>query len=510
MTHELLYYGPPGTGKTQNISNLIRGALEEGIPPERIACVSFTRKAASESRERVCKDLGVTEDMLPYFQTLHSMAFHAGGFKRSDLISTEDLKEIGDAVGLSFSAYAKKDGESDFDTLGISQGDQYLSMYQLSRSKRMDLEEVFRSTSNYDLWWNELKRLVASYTNFKKAKGKVDFTDMIELFVRKNEPPDIDALFVDEAQDLSTLQWEMISVLRRTPRIQIFTGDDDQAIMGFQGADVRAFQNCASQTKVLTQSYRLPQKVYEVAQNIVRRIEGREPKIWYPTGETGSVAYHRNLEEVPLESGEWCVMARTNRIANIYANMLREQGWVFSRFGTPSIPLKMYTAILDWESWCKGSSLLPEQIRNIYSFMESKKGFRHSFGPRSKNLLGLIPDSLIKMEDARTMLGLLAPSGRWHEQLTKVDTDNKHYILNALKRGDNVKNPRIKVSTIHSMKGGECQNVLVIPDLSYAAFKEYQSRPTTEHRVFYVAVTRTKENLHLMEPMVDSKRFYSI
>jgi len=51
MTQELLYYGPPGTGKTQNISNLIRDAIEEGIPPERIACVSFTRKAASESRE---------------------------------------------------------------------------------------------------------------------------------------------------------------------------------------------------------------------------------------------------------------------------------------------------------------------------------------------------------------------------------------------------------------------------------------------------------------------------
>ena len=83
MTKELLFYGPPGTGKTQNISNLIRATIEEGIPPERIACVSFTRKAASESRERVCKDWGLTENMLPYFQTLHSMAYHAGGFKSS-------------------------------------------------------------------------------------------------------------------------------------------------------------------------------------------------------------------------------------------------------------------------------------------------------------------------------------------------------------------------------------------------------------------------------------------
>ena len=510
MTHELLYYGPPGTGKTQNISNLIRGALEEGIPPERIACVSFTRKAASESRERVCKNLGLTEDMLPYFQTLHSMAFHAGGYKRDDLVSTKDLKEIGNDVGLSFSPVNTKKNETDFDTLGISHGDQYLSMYHLARSKRMPVEEVYRLSDNYDLMWPELKRLIRSYEAFKKARGKIDFTDMIEKFVENNQPLDIDALFVDEAQDLSTLQWEMISVLRQTPRIQVFTGDDDQAIMGFQGADVRAFQNCARTTKVLTQSYRLPQKVYEVAQTIVRRVEGSTPKVWYPPGEMGSVNWHTRLEDVPLEEGVWCLMARTNRIASLYAEMLREQGWVFSRFGHPSIPPKMYEAILDWQSWCKGQSLSPVQVRNIYSFMEVEQGFRRMYGPRSKNLLDLEEDCQVSMEHARMMLGLLAPSGIWHEQLTKVDTDNKHYILNALKRGDNVKNPRIKVSTIHSMKGGECDNVLLIPDLSYAAYKEYRTNPSTEHRVFYVGVTRTKQNLHLMEPIIDSKRYYEI
>jgi len=97
---------------------------------------------------------------------------------------------------------------------------------------------------------------------------------------------------------------------------------------------------------------------------------------------------------------------------------------------------------------------------------------------------------------------------RWHEALTKIDIDTKNYILNALRRGDNVKHPRIKVSTIHSMKGGECDNVLVIPELSYAAYKTYLQNPSIEHRVFYVAVTRAKQSLHIMEP--NSELYYEL
>ena len=97
---------------------------------------------------------------------------------------------------------------------------------------------------------------------------------------------------------------------------------------------------------------------------------------------------------------------------------------------------------------------------------------------------------------------------RWHQVLDKVDVESQNYILNALKRGDNVKNPRIKISTIHSMKGGECDNILVVPDLSPAAYKNYYEDPDTEHRVFYVAVTRAKKSLHFLEPQ--SNMFYQI
>ena len=509
MIEERTILGPPGTGKTQTNSNLIRNCIEDGIEPEEIACVSFTRKAAQESRERVGKDWGIKDASLPYFQTLHSMAFRSGGYKSSDVVQGADLIAIGKALGITFNATKSSEQESDFDTLGHSLGDLYMGVYQLSRSLCISLEECYRRTANYKLHWGELKRLVHSYENYKKVNGKIDFTDMIEEFVARGEPPNIEALFVDEAQDLSTLQWEMIKVLRKNPRIQIFTGDDDQAIMGFQGADVNAFLNATKDKEVLRKSYRLPSEVWSEAQRIVMKIQDRALKDWSPKEDKGSVRYHQNFWDVPLDEGEWCIMARTNFIANIYANMLREEGWVFSRNGQTSLPAKTYDAIISWEKLTKGEKVGIEELRNVYGQMKVGEDYKKGSGPRSKAFLSLDPEQSIDISFAQDKLGLnWGKEDRWHKTLSKIDVDTKNYILNALKRGDNVKNPRIKVSTIHSMKGGESDNILVIPDLSYASYKEYLRTPSIEHRVYYVAVTRAKQSLHIMEPYTE--RYYEL
>ncbi len=506
--HETIL-GPPGTGKTQTNSNRIRECIEQGIAPDRIACVSFTRKAAKESRERVCRDWGIDEKDMPYFQTLHSMAFRSGGYTTDDVISTKDLKEMGEAVGIPFGSKSGGNTESDFDTLGLAKGDFYMSQYHLSRSKGLSLEEMHRRLGDYNVDWPELKRLVLGYEDYKRVRKKIDFTDMITNFIKSGDGPDVEALFVDEAQDLSTLQWSMVNVLRKKPRIQVFTGDDDQAIMGFQGADVMAFLNATEKKTVLEQSYRLPKTVWAEAQSIVSRIQGRAPKQWRPRDEEGSYHVHQSIWDVPFDEGEWCVMARTNRIASHYAQALRDEGWVYSRNGHPSIPTKTYEALHDWEQWAKGEPLTPTKIRNVYTFMEMGEGYSRGFGARSKALLGLDPEAEIGMSEARDKLGLLLDgSVRWHRALSKIDLDTKNYVLNALKRRDNVRNPRIKVSTIHSMKGGEADNILVVPDLSHAAYREYMDNPATEHRVYYVAVTRAKKALHIMLP--ETNRYYEI
>ena len=184
MNEQKTILGPPGCGKTQTNSNLIHEYIKKGIAPDKIACVSFTKKAATESRERVCKNWNLTEEDLPYFQTLHSMAFQALGRKPDEVMRPRDIKNIGQEVGLDFGG-AGMETENDFDFIGYQKGDAYLNMYQLARSKKQDLEDIFQQTGVYKLDYSELTRLIGAYNSYKKAHNKIDFSDMIEQFIKE-------------------------------------------------------------------------------------------------------------------------------------------------------------------------------------------------------------------------------------------------------------------------------------------------------------------------------------
>ena len=66
---------------------------------------------------------------------------------------------------------------------------------------------------------------------------------------------------------------------------------------------------------------------------------------------------------------------------------------------------------------------------------------------------------------------------------------------------------RIKLSTIHSVKGGEEDNVIILPDLTYNTQQAYERNKDDENRLFYVGATRTKEHLHIVRPKDENKAF---
>ena len=92
--------GPPGTGKTHNLLNLVEQELAKGTPPDRIAFVAFTKKAASEARDRAMKKFNLQEQHLPYFRTLHSFAFNQLGLTKSEVMSRDNYKEFGHTFGM--------------------------------------------------------------------------------------------------------------------------------------------------------------------------------------------------------------------------------------------------------------------------------------------------------------------------------------------------------------------------------------------------------------------------
>lgn len=92
----------------------------------------------------------------------------------------------------------------------------------------------------------------------------------------------------------------------------------------------------------------------------------------------------------------------------------------------------------------------------------------------------------------------------WHEMFDGISVPERSYVLAMLRRGEKItKNPRVKLSTIHSAKGGEADNVLLLTDIPHRTWKEYEKRPDDDTRVFYVGLTRAKENLHIVQPMTN-------
>ena len=93
--------------------------------------------------------------------------------------------------------------------------------------------------------------------------------------------------------------------------------------------------------------------------------------------------------------------------------------------------------------------------------------------------------------------GLLI-TGSW-EQL-KIPEQSKLYIKKLLESGEDLfKDARIKISTIHGVKGEQCDNVVLFTDLTRKIHEEAQKNADPLHRTFFVGITRTKENLYIMQ-----------
>ena len=89
----------------------------------------------------------------------------------------------------------------------------------------------------------------------------------------------------------------------------------------------------------------------------------------------------------------------------------------------------------------------------------------------------------------------------WQQALDKIPSVDVAYINSLVRRGEDLTQPpRIKLSTIHGAKGGEADNVVLYTDLTVAAEESMERDADSIHRVFYVAVTRSKQNLFIMEP----------
>jgi superfamily I DNA/RNA helicase len=489
-----LIFGPPGCGKTYTLIQRFRDALARGIAPYEIGYVSFTNKSIDEALMRIVAEFGLTKKDMPFVKTLHALCFHGLGLTRGDVMGNEDYAMLGRMLGLNFKGTTSVD--DDWHMPGEAFHDDYVRIYDRSRLRMVSLEQEFREAGSYDLFYPALLQVAGTLDNYKSANNKLDFTDMLSVYLKIGQPPRLKLLIVDEAQDLTPLQWAVVRRMQEFAQHTCFAGDDDQAIHAWAGVDVKLFLEASDNYQVLEQSYRLPKTVHALADRIVRRIDVRQPKLWRPTDREGSVNFHMDRHTVPLDKGSWTIMARTNFQVSELANELREDGYFFQRGSQRSVSLELSVAIDVWDRLGKGETVSKDEAKSLMKRLP-KTGRKQALSSGAMAALDTgDPEVRYDLSLLQSDYGLLVCSGG--VEVFALSPDEEMYIRSLQRRGTNLlAPPDIKIATIHAMKGGEDENVMLLTDST----RNCMTSPDqdNEHRIIYVGITRAKENLHVIE-----------
>ena len=504
----LRIFGPPGTGKTTTLLNMVDDALASGVHPHRIAFLAFTKKAATGAKERAAQrfNLDPKKDLM-FFRTLHSLALTMTDIRPEQVMQSENYRELSRAIGISLNEAKVVNFENDLTDM-VTNSDPLLGLINLTRLKKSDLRKEYNN-SNIEEDWNTVKYVDECLREYKTKLGLYDFTDMLQEFVNQSAKycPQFDICFLDEAQDLSALQWDIAHILDDNSDRMYAAGDDDQAIYRWAGADVDQFINLPGGSETLSKSYRVPRQVHQIAEGVVRRINRRFPKRYEPKDEPGNVTRIDTITGLDMSQGTWLILSQAGYQLNPVAADLRSSGYLFTYRGHRSISEKISEAVNGWEQLRQGREITGDVARKIYSFMSIGERVKRGF----KKLPGLEDDDLVSMADLSGKHGLLATDDMiWSEAMDKLPETDRAYITALLRRKEKFNGiPRITASTIHGAKGGEAENVVLFTDISPAADEEMRRNPDDMHRVFYVGVTRTKQNLYIVEPE-DVSRSYDL
>ncbi|HMK66515.1 MAG TPA: ATP-dependent helicase [Thermodesulfobacteriota bacterium] len=350
-----------GSGKTRTLVYRVAWMVEQGISPERILLLTFTRKASQEMLSRV-------EEMLD-----RSCRGVAGGTFHS--LAYKILRIHGKTIGLKspLTVSDRKDSEEIVARLIKEKGwdkrkdrpdkKEFLDLLGRSINRGQTLAQgmadwVFENPST-PAQFLELDR---TYEVFKREHGLLDYDDLLHLCLQlfrtekriaDNLASGYDYVLVDEYQDTNLLQAEIVQFLARGNIMVV--GDDSQSIYGFRGAHFKNILDFPRQfpgTRIikLEENFRSSQAILSLANTVIsysreryskclfsRFKEGTPPRcVELPYEEAQSRYVTQQLQEFHRQGMDWQDMAVLFRAGHHSFNLevfLQKEGIPFKKFG---------------------------------------------------------------------------------------------------------------------------------------------------------------------------------
>ena len=283
----LLVVSGPGSGKTTVITRRAAKLLRDGmVSPDHLIVMTFSRRAADEMRHRIQRDLQDTTISITreQFTTIHSFAYQVVSRydRRPKVLSGRGSDRLLRAILAGQGLYDRRDPH----TLNDLKAE-----ISYVRSNQVDLDRP-ASYAPQVLDRDELRQIMRRYQQEKQAQGVSDFDDLLEDALRLvRDDPGVRGsvqeryryVMLDEAQDTSPVQFDLIRLVAAPQNNLAVVGDDDQSVYSFRGASPQMmlqFPKLYRGTTVvkMTTNYRSTANLVQLSHRIIDHNAHRFPK----------------------------------------------------------------------------------------------------------------------------------------------------------------------------------------------------------------------------------------
>ncbi len=296
-----------GSGKTWTLACRVAYLIEQGVQPERILLLTFSRRAAREMLARADRIVGHGKSQRVVGGTFHAVANRwlrlygrplglLPDFTVLDQADSADLMDLARGDLLARSATSDRALHK-----RIPKKDTLAAVYSRMVNAGQGLSTILETAYPWCVDEHEtIRKLFAEFTQRKRAQNLLDYDDLLLFWRALTETPigqeaarQVEHILVDEYQDTNPLQAQILLALRRDQRNLMVVGDDAQAIYGFRAASVRNILDFPQQFSparqiTLAQNYRSTRPILDASNAVIALARERFPKDLWPVRPGGA------------------------------------------------------------------------------------------------------------------------------------------------------------------------------------------------------------------------------